>query len=383
METGRVEISRGALLWNARVLRTLCAPASFLAVVKSNAYGHGLEHCVEALRGSVDCFGLNSFAEFLRLDAVSGEDPALIMGLGGLELEQIHDWLQSNPTKRAPQLVVSSPEALEQILSWPIIPPLHLKIDTGLTRLGASGDELQRCLQLLRARAEAPWLGVMTHFADVEDVSDQRVARRQLQRFFDQRASIVEAAGSRRLQWHAAASAAALILPEARLDMVRIGISLYGLWASAQTRLSALSVYAGAPPELRPVMRWTSRIAHLKIGRSGESVGYGCSVRLESDTRIAVIPVGYFEGYERALSNRGAWVLIRGKRARLLGRVMMNMIVADVQHIVDAQPGDEVVLIGRQGEEEISADALANLTGTINYEVVARVNQSIPRYLVD
>ncbi len=130
-------------------------------------------------------------------------------------------------------------------------------------------------------------------------------------------------------------------------------------------------------------MRWTSRIAHLKIGRSGESVGYGCTVRLESDTRIAVIPVGYFEGYERALSNRGAWVLIRGKRARLLGRVMMNMIVADVQHIADAQPGDEVVLIGRQGEEEISADALANLTGTINYEVVARVNQSIPRYLVD
>ncbi|MBX7058495.1 MAG: alanine racemase [Leptospirales bacterium] len=382
MQASRIEISRSAMLANVDALQSLAPESIFLAVIKSNAYGHGLEEAAGILRGRVRAFGVNSFGEFLRLRQVDAHTPCLIMGLAGLEFEELAAWLSQNSALTLPEIVVSSPEALQQALVWPITPPLHLKLDTGLSRLGADRSGWQACLQMLAAQPAAPWVGVMTHFADVEDVSDQRTARRQLQRFEEERAAVAEAAGQRRLLWHAAASAALVILPESRLDLVRAGISLYGLWASPQTRLSALSIY-GRLPELRPALRWLARIAMIKTVAAGESVGYGCTVQLESETRLAVIPVGYYEGYERALSNRGAYVLIRGRRARLVGRVMMNMLIVDIQHIPEARPGDEAVLIGRQGEEELSADHLAALTGTINYEVTTRLNATLPRIVTE
>ncbi len=385
-----VEVSVAALRRNAAVFRGLAGGARLMGVVKSNAYGHGLELTVRALQGQVDWFGVNSVGEYAALRAVDARTPVLVMGQNSLELEAAAGLYARYP-HAPPTLVLSSVADLERLAAHAPELPFHLKVDTGLARLGASGGELQACFTFLAARPELAWTGLMTHFANVEDVSDQSYALLQLQRFKEARARAELHSRGRVLLHHAAASAAALILPESRLGMLRVGISLYGLWPSPQTRLSVHALYgaghapgsAGPPPELQPALRWRTQIAHVHDVAAGATIGYGCTERVERDTRVAVLPVGYYEGYERALSNRGAYVLIQGRRARVLGRVSMNMIIVDVSLTPAAAPGDEAVLIGRQGAEEISADFLAGLTGTINYEVVTRIHGSIPRIAVE
>lgn len=383
-----VEVSVAALRHNAAVFRGLAGGARLMGVVKSNAYGHGLELTVRALQGQVDWFGVNSIGEYAALRAVDARTPVLVMGLNSLELDAAEELRRLYP-QAPPTLVLSSVADLERLAARAPELPFHVKVDTGLSRLGASGQAWQACLAFLAERPALRWTGVMTHFANVEDVSDQAYALLQLQRFKEARTRAELHSRGRVLLHHAAASAAALILPESRLDLLRVGISLYGLWPSAQTRLSAHALYgagqgpgAAGPPELRPALRWITRIAHVHDVASGAAIGYGCTERVERDTRVAVLPTGYYEGYDRALSNRGAYVLIHGRRARVLGRVSMNMIIVDVSLIPEAAPGDEAVLIGRQGAEEASADFLAGLTGSINYEVVTRIHGSIPRVAV-
>jgi alanine racemase len=298
----------------------------------------------------------------------------------GMNHPHSYEWLRE-PGAKGVTLLLSTVESVEELSRTGAGTPFHIKIDTGMSRLGLRDRELDRLLGYLSDRADLPWSGLMTHFANVEDVSDQSFAQEQLARFQEAAAKAKRAAGRRDLTLHTAASAAALILPESRFDLCRIGISLYGLWPSRQTRLSALNQY-GTIPELRPALTWKSRIVHLNSVPSDSSVGYGLTYRTTTDTRVAVIPTGYFEGYERALSNR-SHVLIGGRRARLIGRVCMNMIMADVSHIEGVSVGDEVVLIGTQGGETVTADDLAELTHTINYEVVTRIQRDIPRIIVD
>lgn len=381
----RVEVSRSALRANARALAA-CAPRSrFLAVVKSNGYGHGLELCVETLSGQADWFGVNEAAELERVRRIDPKTPVLIMGWNGEagQLELIQNRMKLHPGETPPALVVGSLPALERLAALPQSIPFHIKIDTGLSRLGVRGPELDAVLEFLQKRPELPWTGVMTHFANVEDVTDQRYARVQLGQFEAARERCLAAAGAARpLLFHAAASAATILLADSHLDLVRCGIALYGLWPSAETRLSALSEYGEGAPELQAALRWIAPVVHVHDIPAGASVGYGCTVRVETDSRVAILPVGYNEGYERALSNR-SYALVRGRRARLLGRVSMNMIVLDVSHIPEVQEGDEAVLLGAQGEEAITAEQLGALTGTINYEVVTRIHPDVPRVAVD
>jgi alanine racemase len=179
---------------------------------------------------------------------------------------------------------------------------------------------------------------------------------------------------------HTACTAAAILFPQTLFSMVRVGIGLYGLWPSKETKISALQ--AGiALNELEPVLTWKTRIAQIKTVKSGETIGYGCTDVATQDTRLAVLPVGYYDGYDRKLSSIG-YVLIRGRRAPVMGRVCMNMIMVDVTNIPDVSLEDQVVLLGRQGGDSISAETLAGKIGTINYEVVARINPLIPRIVV-
>lgn len=396
----KIEISRSALLNNVALFRRLAPDSQFMAVVKSNAYGHDLEQVVTALSGQVDWFGVNSQHEVERLRQIDRQTPVLVMGGDGRELAAgagiREKFFDSQLGEAAPvAYVVSSLGTLEWIAEHAPQTQFHLKVDTGLSRLGVHGAELAACFAFLRAHPELRWSGLMTHFANVEDVTDQDYALEQLRRFEAAIDEARSAAGDRRLIVHAAASAPALLLPGARLDLIRVGIALYGFWPSAETRLSVLS-QQGEVPELRPVMRWLTTIAHVHDVPAGASVGYGCTYQATTDTRVATLPVGYYEGYERGLSNR-AHVLIAGRRAPLLGRVSMNMIVVDVGHIPEVRAGDEAVLLGRaepasssatdaapeSPAESISADDLAALTGTINYEVVTRIHTSLPRVLVD
>lgn len=380
----RVEISRSSLRHNVSVFRKIAPESRFMAVVKSNAYGHDLDLVVEAVRDVVDWFGVNSMSELRRLRRIDTTTPVLVMGLNARDLAALDAGVLADLANAGPAaVVVSSIDSIELLRERAPGLSFHLKIDTGLSRLGVAAGDLDAVFDYLAARPDLPWSGMMTHFANVEDVTDQTYALEQLKRFDALHGRALSAAGKRELIFHTAASAAALILPSSRMDLLRVGISLYGFWPSPQTKLSALSHFGEADlPALRPVMRWCTRVVHVHRVPAGTSVGYGCTHRVEQDTTIATLPVGYYEGYERKLSNR-SYVLIRGRRAKVIGRVSMNMITVDVNLIPDAAVGDTAVLLGRDGEEEITADALGDWTGTINYEVVTRINAELERVGVE
>jgi len=242
-------------------------------------------------------------------------------------------------------------------------------------RQGIMREELPA---LLNSLARFPGLriaGVATHLAHADEAEQPEWTRRQLDHFGEVIA-ILAASGIRAPIRHAANSAAALLWPETHLDMVRLGIALYGFWpAEAVQRASAGRL------ALRPVMTWKTRVASVKVVARGCGVGYNGSYITTRASRIAVLPIGYYDGYSRSLSNRGQ-VLLHGQRVPVCGRVSMNLITVDVTDIPTVQAGDEVVLIGQQGPATISTEEMAAWLGTIHYEVTTRINPLIPRVVV-
>jgi alanine racemase len=256
--------------------------------------------------------------------------------------------------------------------------PIHIKVETGTHRQGILIDEVPRWCALLRDHLELHFRGLHTHYANIEDTTDQTIARRQLARLQEARRRFIEN-GQPPEMLHSACSAAAIVMEQTHGDLVRLGIASYGLWPSRETFLSALLSHRMGP-ELLPVLSWKTRIAQVKDVPVGEYIGYGCSVRTTHAMRLAVLPVGYYDGYDRRLSGRG-YVLVRGRRAPVAGRVCMNMSMIDITDMPDVRLGEEVILLGRNGSESVSADDLAQLCGTINYEIVSRIGQHIPRVL--
>ena len=176
---------------------------------------------------------------------------------------------------------------------------------------------------------------------------------------------------------HCASSAAHLLFPAARLDLVRPGIACYGMWPSEETRIAS-AIVNGDALQLRPAMRWCTRVVQVKRALRGEYVGYGRTLRLARDSVIAVLPVGYYDGYDRRLSG-GAWALVRGRRVPVAGRICMNMCMLDVTGVPGVAAGEVVTLLGSDGDERVSAEELARMAGTINYEITTRVHERLPR----
>jgi alanine racemase len=239
--------------------------------------------------------------------------------------------------------------------------------------------ELEGFARRLQALPGAELLGVSTHFANIEDTLNHGYAERQIAQF-QQARGLLRALGLEPPLVHAACTAAGILFPETHHTLVRAGIGVYGLWPSRETYLSALLGHRPVP-ELKPVLSWKTRIAQLKTLPEGSYVGYGCTFKTTRATRLAVLPVGYADGYDRALGNT-AHVLVAGKRAAVIGRVSMNMCTADVTDIPRAGLEEEVVLLGGSGEERISAETLATWAGTISYEVVTRISPLLERRVV-
>jgi alanine racemase len=258
----------------------------------------------------------------------------------------------------------------------------HVHLDTGLGREGFAAAGLTSGLSWIAQAPDAIEVaGVLSHFANTEDVTEQAYAAQQLAAFDEGVRRVREALRiTGPLERHIAASAAALLLPAARRDVVRVGISLYGLWASSETRLSARALL-GRVPELKPVLSWRCRSQLTKWLPAGSYVGYGCTYRCPVATRIAVLPMGYYDGYPRLLSSR-AHVLVNGQRCPVLGRVMMNHVVIDVTRAAQDEGPVTATLLGRDGEEQISADQMAVWAQTINYEIVTRIGAHLRRVVI-
>ncbi len=370
-----IELDRAALSHNLKQFRALVGPKrKVLAMVKANAYGHGMSQVADlALAEGADWLGVHSLEEGVSLSDQGIRTPILISGyvaLSDLEEAVVHGL----------RLTVYNPEAIERLgrlcQDRRLQAYVHIKLETGTNRQGVDPGKLGAMIEQLRLYPGIVLEGISSHFADIEDTTDHSYARRQLESFNRSLAEL-EKKGLRIPLRHMSCTAAAILFPETHFDMLRVGIGLYWLWPSKETYVSSLQQDRD-PLELHPVLAWKARIAQVKSIPKGAFVGYGRSFRATRATRLAVIPIGYSDGYPRHLSNI-AHVLIEGQRAPLRGRVAMNFITADITDIPAAGLEDPVVLIGRSQADQVSADMLAAWAGTINYEIVARLSPNIPR----
>lgn len=371
-----MEVSRSALRHNAAELkRRIGKGVRFMAVVKSNAYGHGIREVVRSVMPEADWFGVDSLMEAETVRRAGSKKPVLVMGY-------VPRAARGTVVRRGFSQVIydrNSVAELSRRASKRSPAKVHVKVETGTSRQGVCPEELASFIRFVVKQPNVRLEGMSTHFANIEDTNDPAYAMRQLKRFRDA-VRIAAEAGQTPDILHTACSAAILMYPETHFDLVRAGISLYGLWSSGVTRRAVLD--EGHKITLEPALTWKTMIAQVKRIRKGTPVSYGLTERVSRDTVTAVIPVGYWDGFDRKLSSIGS-VLVRGSRAKILGRICMNMCVVDVTDIRGIRPEDEVVLLGRQGKERIAAEELAEKIGTINYELVTRINPTLPRVLVD
>ncbi|MFA6528380.1 MAG: alanine racemase [Candidatus Gracilibacteria bacterium] len=368
MNTSWIEISGDLLKHNLSQFRALVGQKVLLSVcVKANAYGHGLVECGKFMvENGVDWLNVNSLYEAEILRNAGVKSPIYIMGY--VPLEDLHKISELDL-----RVVVYNLETLQELekIGKPV--RVHLKLETGNNRQGVREEDLPLFVEFLLNTKFIQLEGTATHFANIEDTLDHSFAMSQLEKFKKMSDKL-----NPKIK-HCANSAATMLFPETHFDMVRLGISAYGMWPSNETRVSLKET--GKKVELRSILTWKTLIGQIKTVPQGEYVGYGCSYRAGRDTRIAILPIGYYDGYDRGLSNQ-AFVLINGKRAPLRGRVCMNMIMADVTDIPEARIEDEVVLLGSQGDEVITAEQIGQWAGTINYEITTRINERIPRIFV-
>ena len=374
----RIEISRQALVHNIHEFRRIIGPRrKFLAVVKANAYGHGLlEVAAIAVESGADWLGVNCVEEGTALRALGVAAPILVLGyvpLSGLEAAVTHGL----------RLIVYNRENVRRLarvarrLGKRV--PVHIKVETGTHRQGIAVNEIGAFAQLVRREPNLVLEGLSSHFANIEDTTKHDYPRRQLEAFKSAIRNLRDL-GVRVPIKHMSCTASTILFPETDFSMARVGIGLYGQWPSKETYLSCL-LRKKEPLALRPVLSWRAKVAQVKKISRDAAVGYGCTYRTTRPTTLAVIPVGYYDGYDRGLSN-SAHVLIRGRRAPVRGRVAMDFFMADVTEIPGVRLEDDVTLLGSDGKEKITAEDLAALAGTISYEILARLNPLIPRLVV-
>jgi alanine racemase len=374
---GTLRVSLSALRHNAELLRNLVGPTHAAFVVKGNAYGHGAVDTALAIEGLATKVCVYSLDEAIELR--DGGITAQILVMGPIPPGSLDDAIAAKVEMAlwdtrgyARDLAAAAQRGRTRARA-------HIKINTGLNRLGLAADELADAVEDYGQMTDLEIAGVFSHLAAAEEL-DSPYTMQQLDRFNRAYASaepVLAARGPLPIR-HIAASAAAMLWPQTRLDMSRFGIALYGLWPSSQTR----EAMNGGKLPLEPALSYVTEIVAVQQIAAGEPVGYGTTFHVPRPTRIGVIPVGYADGIPRALSNIGA-VLIDGARCAIVGRVAMNMCFVDLTHAPNAHTGSAVTLIGRDGSEEITADDWATWSNTINYEIVTRLPSTLARKYVE
>lgn len=352
-----VEIDRKAIAKNFALFRRIVGKkVQIMAVVKSNAYGHGMvPFACEAIKGGANWLAVDDIEEALLLRKEGIKIPILVFGF--TPKEYFRDAVKNNIS-----LTVSNFGMLEDLSKVKGL-RVHIKVDTGLGRQGFLLRDSYELLKKIENIKNINIEGLYTHLAATETLRHGSHTKKQLdeyalwQALFDEYSPIC----------HVASSAGAMLGREFHYDMVRVGISSYGLWASPEIQKKL----ANKLP-LHPVLSWKSVVSEVKDVPKGSPIGYDLTEKTKRDSSVAVVPVGYWHGYPRSLSSRGI-VMIRGKKCKVIGRISMDMFVVDVTSVRGLKRGDEVEIIGKN----ITADEVAHLAGTINYEIITRINPLI------
>jgi alanine racemase len=363
------EIHLDNLAANFHQINDLVSPTTkVMAVVKADAYGHGAIKCARRLAAEgAEWFGVAIPEEGIQLRAAGITQP--VLSLGGFWPGQAAACLQQNLTPVVYRLDMF--QTLNQAASDAgVVVDVHLKIDTGMGRLGIRFDQLNEFVAALEPFRNVRIDGLMSHLAAADDAACKPLTRDQIRRFDDATALFHEH-GYHPTYIHLANSAGIFGHRESWGNMVRPGGVLYGLWRDVLPPSTA-------DPHLVPVMSLHSRISMLKWVPAGETIGYGCTFEASRPSLIATLPIGYHDGYMRALSNR-ANVIVRGEYAPVVGRVSMDLTLIDVTNIPGVSVGDRATLLGLEDQNDISAEDLARISGTLSYEVTCGIGERVPR----
>lgn len=369
-----IEISKKNLRDNFAAMKSLVRPGiEVVSVIKANAYGHGQNEVASVLEDVTDRFQADDLSE-LRLLRKITKKPVLVLGY--VASDEIVEALRLEGTLSVYDTdhIMEVNEAARGLAKTVNV---HVKIDAGLGRQGVLPENVGEVLEVLKRCDHIRVEALYSHFANIEDTSDFSHAKKQIDSFQDAVFSF-RANGYDTVKTHMSASSGIMMYETngGVSDMVRPGIGLYGMWPSDDLKAR----FSRDAFELKPVLRWVTHVAQVKMLPAGHSIGYGLTYITAKPTRVAVIPQGYSDGYDRGLSNAGE-VLIGGTRCPVLGRVAMNMFVANVSHLSSVRREDEVVLLGEQGSERITAEEIAERLGTINYEVTTRISPLLPRVI--
>ncbi|MEO5910565.1 MAG: alanine racemase [Pelobium sp.] len=380
-ETSAITISKEAYRHNLAFIKKQCvADVKFCSVVKGNAYGHGIKEFVTLAKAEgVDYFAVYSSDEALEIRNIfTDEVNVMIMGMTD---ESSLRWAMQNKVEFFVFDFYRLNQALKLSKQIGIKAEIHIEVETGMNRTGFQINELAQVFQILKENIEHFLLiGFCTHYAGAESmVNDFRV--RQQINLFEEAKQILNQSGLKPKYIHSACSAGMMNYPQTIGNLVRIGVMQYGFWPNEETLVRFNGNSRDADETLKRLMSWKSSVMTVKEVAKGEYIGYNTSYQAYADMKIAVIPVGYAYGYSRSLSNSGK-VLIHGQEAPICGIVNMNALCADVSHIENVNSGDEVVLIGNQGENFISVASFGEMSDQLNYELLTRLPLNIPRRII-
>jgi alanine racemase len=381
-----IELSKSAFRQNITFLRDYIGDdVEFCSVIKGNAYGHGIAQFVPMAEAcGVRHFGVFS-ADEARLACQSKTEPeshVMIMGMIGA---QEIAWAIEQDVSFYIFELERLKAAVKKAQKLRIPARIHLDLETGMNRLGLENSKLKEAVKIIKENEE--WVqvdGISTHYAGAESVSNHVRVSQQIENFKAYCAQLKEQ-GIEAKYRHSACSAATLNYPETIMDMVRVGIAQYGFWPNRETYMKFLKNHSDFDnlhnDPLKRVMSWKSMVMSTKTVEAGEFIGYGTTYQTSRRQTIATVPIGYAHGFKRNLTNVGI-VLINGERAAVAGLVNMNLLTIDVTDIPGVKKGDEVVIIGKQGEQEMSVSSFSEMTNNLNYEVLVQIPSRLPRKVV-
>ena len=390
LHSSRIELNLSNLRTNADFIRSIIGSDCRLSfVIKGNAYGHGIEQMVPmAEMVGIDHFSVFSSDEAARTLAVKRENSHIM--IMGYIADEMLPWAIENGISFYVSSMDRLKATMEAVKNTAANALIHLELETGFNRTGLCENELQEVAQFIKkSHNRIQVVGTATHYAGAESIANYYRIQKQMEKYNDL-CNLLAALGIPTGIRHTACSAATLTYPETRMDMVRVGIALYGFWPTSETKMNYLLNYdlksdgdepIKTPSPLKRVISWKTQIMSLHAVAPGRFVGYGNSCLTTVRSCFAAIPIGYSHGFSRDLSNCG-YVLVRGKRAAVSGVVNMNMLMADVTTIPEARKGDEVVIIGNQKGTEISVSSFSALSQFLNYEVLVQIPSEIPRFQI-